>query len=460
MVKAINKKEVAELKEKARRYSIKEGIFASAKDSLGAQYVSPLAIAINSSNSLVALLSSIPGLLGPISQIVGSKRIEKIPRKKIVLKNVLLEAFVWILFILICILFMNNILVPYLPWFILFSYCLYEIFSGLGHPAWFSWTGDIISEKYRGRWFSKRGLILGFVSLVLVIISAFALDFLKSAGRTIEGFIILFALAFFFRILSYNTLKKVYEPKIKIKKRDYFSFWQFLKRAPETNFGKFTLYRGLISFSSSISTSLIAVYLLRRLGFNYAEYMILIYAGTFFSLFCLEMWGKVADRYGNYFVLYTTSIFIPTIPILWILHPSFLYLLIVPSLVEGVAWAGFGLAAGNFIYDTVRIEKRGLAVSYYNMLRGIGVFLGAGLSAILIECWKISSVEPLIAIFFLSTALRMVIVFFFLNKIKEAKNIKKTKSKHSFREIFLKQAKPTFLSEVHDIVSIKEYLKK
>lgn len=460
MVKKIQNKEIANLKERARKYSVKEGIFASAKDSLGAQYVSPLAIAINSSNSLVALLSSIPGLLGPISQIIGSKKIEKTSRKKIVLKNVLLEAFVWIFFILICILFSKNILVPYLPFFILLGFCLYEIFNGLGHPAWFSWTGDIISDKYRGRWFSKRGLILGFVSLVLVIVSAFFLDFLKSIGKTIEGFMILFALAFFFRILSYKNLKKEYEPKIKLKKKDYFSFWQFLKKAPETNFGRFTIYRGLISFSSAISASLITIYLLRYLDFNYAEYMILIYAGTFFSLFCLELWGKIADRYGNYFVLCVTSIFIPIIPILWILHPSFLYLLIIPSLVEGVAWAGFGLAAGNFIYDNVRVEKRGPAVSYYNMMRGIGVFLGAGLSAILIGYWKISLIEPIIAIFFLSAVMRMLVVFFFLNKIKEAKNIRKAKSKHSFREVFLKQAKPTFLSEVHDIISIRSYLKK
>jgi len=455
-----DKKEVAGLKEKARRYSVKEGIFSSAKDSLGLQYISPLAIAINSSNSIVALFSSLSGLLGPASQIIGSKQIEKTSRKKIVLKNVLLESFVWIFFILICILFSRGILIVYLPFFVLFGFCLYEIFSGLGHPAWFSWTGDIINDKYRGRWFSKRSLILGTVSLILAIVSAFFLDLLKSQGKTIEGFIILFALAFFFRILSYKNLKKEYEPKIKVNKKDYFSFWQFLKKAPQTNFGNFAIYRGLISFSSAISSSLITIYLLRNLGFNYTEYMVIISAGTFFSLFCLELWGKIADKYGNYVVLCITSIFIPVIPILWILHPSFIYLLIVPSLIEGVSWAGFNLATGNFIYDNVRTEKRGFAVSYYNMLRGIGVFLGAGLSAILIGYWKISIIEPIIAIFFLSTAIRMIVVFFFLNKIKEAKRIKKTKNPKYFKEIILRQAKPTLIGEVHDILSIKDYLKK
>lgn len=204
-----------------------------------------------------------------------------------------MESFVWIFFILICILFSKNIFVFYLPFFVLFGFCLYEIFSGLGYPAWFSWTGDIINEKYRGRWFSKRSLILGAISLILAIISAFFLDILKNQGKMIEGFLILFALTFILRIFSYQTFKKAYEPKIKLEKADYFSFWQFIKKAPKTNFGNFAIYRGLIGFSSAISSSLIAIYLLRNLGFNYTEYMILIYAGTFFSLICMELWGKL-----------------------------------------------------------------------------------------------------------------------------------------------------------------------
>jgi len=456
--KELNK--ILNLKERARTYNVKEGIFSSAKDSLGVQYISPFAIAVNSSNSIVALLTSLPAILSPISQIIGSKQIAEKPRKKIVLKNVLLESLVWIFFILICVLFSKNILVFYLPFFVLFGLCLYEVFGGLGYPAWFSWTGDIINEKYRGRWFSKRSLILGAISLILAIISAFFLDILNNQGKMIEGFAILFASTFILRILSYRTFKKTYEPKIKLEKTDYFSFWQFIKKAPKTNFGNFAIYRGLIGFSSAISSSLVTIYLLRNLGFNYTEYMILIYAGTFFSLICMELWGKIADKYGNYFVLCITSVFIPIIPILWILHPSFIYLLIVPSLVEGISWAGFNLATGNFIYDNVRIQKRGLAVSYYNMLRGIGIFLGAGISAILIGYLKVSLIQPIIAIFILSSIIRMIVVFFFLNKIKETKSIRKTKNLDKFREIFIKQAKPTLISEFHDIISIKSYLKK
>ena len=74
-----------ELKHHSRRLSIKEGIFAITKTSLGYNYISPLAIAINSSNAIVAMFTGIVGILGPASQILGSRLIEKYPRKKYII---------------------------------------------------------------------------------------------------------------------------------------------------------------------------------------------------------------------------------------------------------------------------------------------------------------------------------------------------------------------------------------
>ncbi|MFC1682573.1 hypothetical protein ACFL0X_03065, partial [Nanoarchaeota archaeon] len=167
-----SKKEV-ELKRVARRHSIKEGIFASARSSFGERYVAPFAIAINASNSMVAMLSSITGLLGPLSQTFGSKLIEKYSRKKIVLRSVFIESLMWLPFILVAILFYKGLVVNLLPLILLLSFSFLTIISNIGHPAWFSWMGDIVSEKYRGRWFSKRNLLISFVSIVLAVSAAF-----------------------------------------------------------------------------------------------------------------------------------------------------------------------------------------------------------------------------------------------------------------------------------------------
>ena len=451
---------IKELKHKARRYSIKEGIFVAAKNSFGDYYVSPFAIAINMSNFLVAILSSIAGLLGPLSQLFSSRLIEKSPRKKIVLKSVFWESLMWLPLIIIAILFYKGILINLIPLFFLLSFSLYIILANIGSPAWFSWMGDLVDKKYRGRWFSKRNLIIGFVSVSLAILASFFLDYFRKNNWTMFGFIILFSLAFIFRLMCWRTLKKQYEPKIKIHKKDYFSFWDFIIKAPKNNFGKFAIFRSLLNLSAGISSPLVVIYLLRFLKFNYSTYVIIILAGTLFSLFVLNFWGKFADKYGNYKVLCITTILIPIIPILWILSPSPIYLILAPAIIGGISWAGFNLASGNFIYDNVSPQKRGLAISYYNMFLGIGTFLGAGLGAILIKFLTISFIKPIFLIFIIGSLARMIVVFFWLPKIKEIRKTKKFESSKVFKNIIFKEAKPTLIEEAHEIISIKEYLKE
>jgi len=447
-----------ELKHQARIHVIKEGIFTTITNSLGVSFISPFAIAINSSNSLVAMISSITGLLGPLSQLPGSKLIEKYSRKKIILRSVFLESLVWLPLILIAFLFYKGILINILPISLLLFFSIFTILLNIGHPAWFSWVGDIVDAKYRGRWYAKRSLIIGFTSVVLTIAAGFFLEDFKSRGWTLYGFMILFFIAFIARLSCWKIFKKTYMPKLKLKKGYYFSFSEFLLNAPKNNFGRFAIFRALFGFSTTISSALIAIYLIRYLGFNYPTYMIITLSGAFFSVLVLELWGKFADKYGNYKVIKITSSILPFIPFLWILHPSPLYLIFVTQLVGGITWAGFNLASGNFIYDNVSQQRRGLAVSYYNLLVGIGVFLGAGLSAILIKSLTTPPLESIIIIFILGGIIRFLVVIFGLSNIKEIRNKKKIKSALAIRNIILKEGKSTLLEEVHEITSIKKYL--
>jgi len=460
MKKRLTKEEkFKELQHKSRRHSIKEGLFANVQFSLGNNYISPFAIAINASNSLVALLGSIMGLLGPISQLFSSRLMEKYSRKSIILKAVLFEALMWIPFIIIGFLFYKGIALDLLPLLLIISFSIQIIIANIGGPAWFSWIGDIVDKEYRGRWFAKRNLLLGFTGIILAIGASFFLDYFKEQNWTMFGFMTLFFFAMLGRINSWRCFKSQYEPKIKLKKGYYFSFWDFLTESTKTNFGKFALYRCFLSFSIAIAGPLITVYLLRNLDFSYKTYMLIIMTGSFISLIFLELWGKIADKYGNYKVIALTSFLIPTIPILWIISESPIYLVLIPSLIGGITWAGFNLASGNFIYDNISQERRGIAVSYYNMLMGIGIFLGAGLGAILIKYIDTTSIQPIIVIFIISSVIRALVVMIGLPKIKEVRKTKKFSGNRALKNIIFKEAKPTLVEEFHQIMSIKKYIR-
>lgn len=462
MVKKIKDKQdspkIKELKHQARRHVIKEGIFTTIANSFGVNFISPFAIAINSSNSMVAMLSSITGFLGPLSQIPGSKLIEKYSRKKIILKSVFLESLIWLPLILIAFLFYKEILINILPISLLLFFSIFTILLNIGHPAWFSWVGDIVDEKYRGRWYAKRSLLIGFTSVVLAISGGFFLEWFKTMGWTAYGFMILFFLAFLARLACWKIFKRTYDPKLKLKKGYYFSFSEFLLNAHKNNFGRFAIFRFFLGFATTLSSALIAIYLIRYLEFNYPTYMIITLSGAFFSVLVLGLWGKFADKYGNYKVIKITSILIPFVPFLWILHTSPIYLIFVAQLVGGITWAGFNLASGNFIYDNVSQQKRGLAISYYNLLVGMGVFLGAGLSAFLIKSLPTPPLESIIIIFVLGGILRFIVIIFGLSKIKEIKSKKKIKSAIAIKNLLFKEGKSTLLEEVHEITSIKKYL--
>jgi len=446
-----------ELKYKSRVNSIKAGIFASAKGSFGDTYLSPFAIALNASNSLVALLTSISGLLGPLSQIFGSRLMEKFSRKKILLRTIFIELLFWIPFIAIAVLYWTGIIKDTLAIVFLFFFAFYTLTANLNLPAWFSWTGDIINERYRGRWFSKRNVLMGFISVVLALAASLILDYFTGINLAMLGFIILFALALVSRVISLGFYKKQYEPKFKLKKEDYFTFFAFLMKARKTNFGRFSFFIAALNLAVAISSPLFVIYMLRDLHFSYFVYMLITLSGSVFSLLVMELWGKICDEYGNYRVMQITALIIPFIPVLWIFSPSPIYLIFVPILLNGIVWAGFNLASNDFIYDNVRPEKRGLVLSYFNMLAGIGIFIGAAIGAFLIQFLTIDFISPIFFIFILSGVLMMLAVIIFMPMIEEARKMGDVKRG---RNLVLRQIKPCVLGEVHEIMSLRRYFRK
>ncbi len=454
----IKERGVRKLKHQARRKSIKEGIFNSAKTSFGDKFVHPFAIAINTSNPLVAVLTSISGFLGPLSQLFSAQKFEKYSRKKIVTISVILETLMWLPFIAIAILFSKGILTNLLPVLLLLAFSIYIILANASHPHWFSWVGDIVDDKYRGRWFSKRNLLIGVASVILAVLAAIFLDYFKKLNLTMLGFAILFSLALISRLTSWAILKKQYEPRLKFKKENYFSFWEFLRKSSRNNFGKFTLFRASYAFAGAISGAVWSIYILRYLGFNYFTYMIILVSEIIFSLILLELWGIFADKYGNYKVLVITTLILPITPLLWILGTSPLYLIFVPALVSGISWGGFALACSNFIYDNVRNQKRSLAVSYYTMLWGIGVSAGAGVTALLLKFLNIRLIPTILLIFIISAIMRMIAVGWWMPKLKEVRKTEKITPKKLERE-FIREIKPTLIEEAHQISSIGHYLR-
>jgi len=447
-------------KEKTMKLSIKEGASASAMTGFGSDYITPYALALNANNAQIGFLSSIPGLLSPLSQIFGSKLMEKYSRKKIIVFFVFLQALMWLPILLLSLLFWKNIFSIYLPIILIVFYAIYAILGAIAGPSWFSLMGDIVPGKIRGRYFGKRNKIAGVVALIATITAAFILDFFKTKGFLLIGFSLLFFLACIFRLFSSSLFKKHYDPHFKLEKGYYFSIFQFIKKAPSNNFGRFVIFVALIQFATIIAGPFFAVYMLKDLGFSYTTFMLVNISSSIASLLFMPLWGKFSDKFGNRELLRIGAFLIPFFPILWLFSSSPTYLILVPQLLGGIGWAAFNLATSNFIYDSVTPQKRGICVSYYNIFIGTGVFLGATLGGLMAHYLTITFMNKLLFIFLTSGVIRLLIALIMMPRIKEIKKVTKP-AKNPI--LYFKEIRPVrgvILEILNDMRGIGRRIKK
>ncbi|MBS3141034.1 MFS transporter [Candidatus Woesearchaeota archaeon] len=417
----IPKKEVVKLEKQSLKYSVYEGSSASIMEGSGTAYISPFAMALNASNTEVAFLSSIPSLFSPLTQLITVHFLKKIKsRKTITISFVLLQALIWIPIMLLP--FMN---LSHKPIFLIALFTLLSAFGSFISPIWASWISDMVDPNKRGNYFGRRNAIAGSFAIAFTFMAAYILDALTN--KLFIAFAIIFIIAMIGRLLSSYFLTKQFEPEFKFPEQDYFSFKSFLKKMPETNFGKFSMYQSFLNFAVMIASPFFAVYMIRNLNFSYPQYTLITVTASIFSLIGMRVWGKYADKHGNVKTLKILGIFIAIVPLLWIFNSNIYYLLFV-QVISGFAWGGFNLSVSDFIYDATTKEKRALFISYHNVLNGIASFLGAALGGILVAIKM--PFTPIILLFVLSGILRIIFYYIFIHKIEEPRNIKEVHHTH------------------------------
>lgn len=409
-------------KQKSLSTSVKDGTAAGISASLGDEYITPYALALNAQPIHIGILNSVVGLLSPIGQYFGIRMMNKVPRKKIVTHFSTIQGLMWIPIAFLGFLFYINFKTEYIPWILIFLYTALIIIGGIKYPAWFSWIGDLIPKDKRGKYFSMRNKIIGLFGLIVALIASWFLDFMKELGFVILGFGIIFILAGIARIFSAYFLSKEYSPKFKLNTKDYFSFRDFLSRMD--NFGKFAVYLGIFNLALMIASPFFSVYMLEELNFSYITFMLVIISQTIVYLLVLPAIGRFGDKYGNRKLTNIANFLIVLTPLLWIFLKDPIALIILPQITAGIASAAFTIGHNNFIYDSTSPKHRALCLVYANIIGGIGIFIGSILGGLIIKYFHPSSINPYLFLFGVAAAARFIVALIFFVKIKEVKKVK------------------------------------
>jgi MFS family permease len=412
-------------KQKALKISIEEGTAATFSTDLGNSIITPLATAIGSNALHIGFLSSLAGFFGPIAQIKGDRMMESKSRKKIVIKYAFLQGLMWLPIAIIGLLYWKNIISGFLPWILIILYTILAFLAGTHTPAWFSWMGDLVPAAEKGRYFAKRNVLMGIAGIVALIFGGVVLKYSKSAKILFFGFAALFIVAFIFRIVSIIYLRKQYEPKFRLEKKSYFSFWDFVKRYD--NFGKFAVYQAFFNFSIMVASPFFAFYMLKSLNYesNYLIYMAVVLSSTFFYLMFTPLVGKFSDKYGNKRLLWIANILFAINPLLWLFVKTPLMIVFIPQILVGLANAALNISITNYTYDSVSRQKRGLCLAYTNIMIGSGALIGSLLGGLLINILSFSWINSFFFVFILAAVLRLAVALFFLPKLKEVRRTAK-----------------------------------
>lgn len=406
--------------------SVVEGSVWSFMAGFGDPYISPFAIFLQAGNRAIALLSTMPVLLGAFSQMLGAALTDRLGRRRdVIVPLVVVQALAFLPLFIVPLLF-PAVAVPAV---ILFA----GLSMACGHaatPAWVSLMGDVVPRAGRGDYFGRRAKIIILMVFVATLGAGAILSAMQRWNRVAAGFGILFCIACVARLVSARLLALHYDPPYRPPREAYFSFWDFIRRLPWSNFAKFALFSALMTGASNVAGPFFTVYMLRDLQWTYAQFTLSTAVFLMTQFLLIRWWGRVGDRHGNRVILVTTSLLLPVPPVLWTLSANYLYLLGV-QVVAGAAWSGFSIAAQNFTYDAVTPGKRARISAYSSVLNGVftlvgGTLLGAYLannlpSSFSLGPWSASFVSPLPAVFIVSALLRALVAAIFLPLFREVR---------------------------------------
>lgn len=360
------------------KHAVRDGVAYSVMSGAGENYFSAYALFLGASAAQISLLAALPPLLGALAQFVAACLSVRLGgRRGLILVGALLHALTWIPLI-----WLPHLLPEYAVPILVGCLVLYHVWLGLGASLWSSLVGDLVPERRRGRFFAGRTRLMSATHFSALIVAGFILHLFEVNDDARLGFWVIFGVAAVARIISVYELSRMHEPGLVIVRLSWPALPALWARLKGSHFAYFSLFIGSFSFAVSIAAPFFIVYMLKDLKFSYLEFTALTAVSVITQFFTLRLWGRVSDVLGNRLVLIVAGSLVPLTPALWLVSSNFVYLVFVQAL-GGLAWAGFSLAAGNYLYDIVPRERRSHYGAMHSVFNGVGALLGAVLGGAL-----------------------------------------------------------------------------
>lgn len=372
-----------------------EGCIATVQGTLttGA-FQTGFALFLGFDNFKIGVLAAIPAFTG-LLQLAASYLAERYAsRRFIVTVFSLAGRLLWLPMLAIPFALNRSLWVGAFLWLTLLSSASMNVSA----PIWTVWITDLVPSDIRGRYFSRRNMLMGIVGMAVSIAGGVFLDHaVKTAHWPYPAaFGALFGISCFFALGSFvcgRISPDVQRPRPSSEApgpsfREAFAL--YARPFGDRGFQGFLWFVVVITVAQNIAGQFFTVYPLAYLHLSYSILQILNAVVPIASLAALPLWGYLADKYGNRPILLLSLSIAVLPPFLWCLtvpdpFPGFYTItghgkLIVSqskmiiallNIFSGVGWSGVGLAQFNLMIGSAPRAERAVYVAAVSAAVGL-----------------------------------------------------------------------------------------
>jgi len=360
----------------------REAVFTATMSGLTDPFVIPYALALGATSFHAGLLSSLRNLLISLVQLKAVDAVRLLgSRRKLVLWCVGIQAALWLPLAFVGPLFGTGAVEG-----LILLFTLASASAALTVPAWGSLVAEYLPDPDRGRMLGGLARLVGLQTTFSGLIAGGLLQLMQR--RPLVAFAMLCLAAAVSRSLAWRAIARLHEEPWQDSPALRFSFWKFIRQVRRSNFARFSLCLGGLSFATHMAAPFFAVYMLQELHYGYLLYTTIILSGSVTGSLASAWWGRTADRLGSQAILRWTCVGVSALPALWLLSGDGRWVMAM-NVFGAFLWSGLNLCTVNFLYDAVSAPKRHTCLAYFNVVHGLGVSAGAFVGG-----WLVDALPP------------------------------------------------------------------
>jgi len=294
----------------------------------------------------------------------------------------------------------------------------------LAIPAWFSIMNDLVPERRRGRYYSKRNVAMGIVALIASPLAGRFLDVFQQSYGPRAAYATLFAIAGVLGAMNLVSLLMQPEPpKSPSTTRPSLSWEFFREPLHDKPFARFLRAYAFWVLAQGVAGPFFAVYMLKGLEYSFLKVQLINGFALLVQLLVAPVAGYLIDKYGNR-ALYTISYLVfVTVPLYFaftdVSRPTYTLVLIgICQFLVGVFSAAFAVSQMNLMLGLSPKNKTAVYTSVWSTVVGLCGFTAPLLGGIFCDATAKGinafgmHFGPYQLVFMLSFTLRLMVIPF------------------------------------------------